>query len=80
MYGQDKAKMRMKALESMKKGAPSIELKPKMPEAPENEMMGDEGFVQMQVTPEEKEMIMSMREKGGVASMGEEAEEAEEIA
>lgn len=61
----DKMKMRRKAMESMMAEGPSIASKMKRPD-PMMDMEGDEetdqkGFIQMAVSPKEKEMIMAAR-------------------
>ena len=62
---QDKMMMRKKAMESMMKDAPSIEMKKQ--EMPMEEGAEQEGFVSMMVSPEEKEMILEAR-LGGESS------------
>lgn len=84
MYGDSKMKMRMMALDKMRKEKPSVMMKKAEMEMPEGEgeEMGEEGFVQMMVSPEEKEMLMSIRKKQGMgAKMGmDEMEYGEEMA
>lgn len=85
MYGMDAKKMmRKKAMDSMMKEGPSIAIKIakksiEEESAPE-EMMQDKegGLVSMMVSPEEKEMILSMRkgDKGEQMMPGMEKEEA----
>lgn len=74
MFGKDKSKLRMKAMDKMMREKPSLAMK-----EPVTEEMGEEGFITMPVTEEEKAMILSMRKEknGGVM---EESEEEEEIA
>lgn len=56
---QDKASLRMKAMDAMMKDKPAIAMAPKKEP---DEMMGEEGMIVMPVTPEEKEMILMARE------------------
>lgn len=86
MFGSSsKHKIRQKALaELMKEEGPAIAIKIKQKSAPADAMMGEEedemmaeqgekpGLEQMQVTSEEKAMILSMRKK----KSGEGAEES----
>lgn len=67
MFGPDKAKMRLKAMEGM--GEEPMPMKKKPPAPPEE---GKEGYEAMMVTPEEKKMILEMRGEG---EDGEEIEE-----
>jgi hypothetical protein len=63
-----KSQMRMKAMDKMMKDKPSIAIKIK--ESPDGM---EDGMISMPVTPEEKEMILSMRaEKEGSEEMSEE--------
>jgi hypothetical protein len=62
MFGKDKNHLRMKAMDKMMREKPSLSMEQ---EAPQEEM-GEEGFISMPVTAEEKAMILAMRkEKDG---------------
>lgn len=75
MFGKEKMGIRKKAMESMMEEGPAIAIKIKSKaEAPESpEQMEKEGYESFMVTPEEKEMILSMRKQTG-GDMGESEE------
>ncbi len=82
----DKMKMRRMAMDKMMSEGPSIASKIKkrdpldmsgMPEMGEDKKI--EGFVQMAVTPAEKEMIMAARKESKPEGMEEDEEESEEM-
>lgn len=74
MFGHNKSKMRMKAMEMMMREKPSMPEKKDPMEVTDE--MGSKGFVSMPVTEEEKAMILAMRkEKDGGVEMEEESEE-----
>lgn len=69
--------MRKKAMDMMMKEGPGMKMpmkKPPMAMEMESDEQSGQGFEQMMVTPEEKEMILSMREKSGAEEESSEAE------
>jgi len=75
MFGMDKSKLRLKAMDKMMKEKPEISIAIEKGEMGEEEMGMDgmkEGYISMPVSPEEKAMILKMRKMGG---MEEESEE-----
>lgn len=71
---QDKASLRIKAMDSMMKDKPAIAMAAKKEP---DEMMGEEGMIAMPVTPEEKEMILMARETNKQDESSEGQEEGE---
>lgn len=64
MYG-NKMNLRKKAMDSMMREKPAMEFKKRSSPEMGGEENGEEsGMISMMVTPEEKEMILSMRDEG----------------
>jgi hypothetical protein len=81
MYGSNKLLMRKKAMDSLMKEKPMVEMKKRPMEAPaESGEEGEGGFVSFMVSPEEKAMILEMRkEKGGEEASGPESSEEDAV-
>lgn len=82
----DKMRMRRMAMDKMMGDGPSIAIKIKkkdpldmsgMPEMGEEKSEG--GYIQMAVTPAEKEMIMAARKEKPEGEMEDDSEESEEM-
>jgi hypothetical protein len=74
----DKMNVRKKAMEQMMREKPEISIKPK--DSMESEEMDGieaekEGYESFMVSPEEKKMILALREKAGVGGESEESSE-----
>jgi hypothetical protein len=82
MFGMDKKKMRLMAMDKMMKDKPALSGKVPSKMMPEMEMEESEepgakvAYVSMPVTEEEKAMILKMRQGAGMGEMEEAPEEA----